>query len=237
MNKSLLIRVVVAIATVLAVAGNLVAKFTMKNYWLNEGIFFAPHSSYPVNLFSDILDYMVIVAVIGFLIFACMTAVSNPKTGLVSLTIGIPAGVVISVYFSLVPAGILVPVQTVTQPKTGVKLMLIDKSSSSNYAWDIVRPVPDTQYQWRRIFGGSGDQIDLSYSVDGGLTSSPRLYVSEDGNRLFVQRGGLWTDCVDISKEPATMCSATPLRRMIAEAWEKRSRQIEKLVKAAAVKY
>ena len=121
-------------------------------------------------------------------------------------------------------------------PKTGAQLMLVDKSDSSTYAWDIVRPVPGTKYRWRRVFGGTGDQTDLSFSADGEFISDPKLYISEDGKRLFVQRGGIWTDCVEISEEPAAMCSRTPLKRMIAEAWEKRSREIEKLVKAASVR-
>jgi hypothetical protein len=78
--------------------------------------------------------------------------------------------------------------------------------------------------------------MELTHSADGEYSSNPQIYITDNGGRVFVQRGGLWTDCVDISENPPVMCSETPLKRLVAEAWKRRSRQIERMVKAAAIR-
>ena len=115
--------------------------------------------------------------------------------------------------------------------------MLVDKSEVANNAWEILTPRKDSWYQWQRIFEGPGKKLDLTNSEDGNFLSNPAMYISPDGRFIFVRRGSLWTDCVDLTDEPATMCSEAPLRRQVAESWYRRSRQIEKLVKAAAINF
>ena len=235
LNNSLTTRRKVGIVTFIAVAGSIAFKITMQSYWLKEGVLFAPQSSYPITLFLfyDFQDFLLIGSLFGLVLLACLTFVSNPNFGLSILAAGGPACFLLWIGLSALSAGLPVPVHAIVHPKTGTTLMLVDTSGFFNNAWDIVRQEPRSRYRWRRIFTGPGDQMDLSHSEDGEFTAKPQLYVTEDGNRLFVQRGGLWTDCVNISDEPVTMCSETPLRQMVKDAWERRSREIEKMVKAA----
>lgn len=49
---------------------------------------------------------------------------------------------------------------------------------------------------WRRHSRG-----DLSYSEDGSYINDERLRVSTNGRRLLVGRGGVWTDCLEITQD------------------------------------
>ena len=237
LTKSLFAQILIAIATISAVVLNFGVKITMQSLWHEKGIQLAPHSSYPVNFFNDVLDYLLIGSLVGFLIFVCLLAIQNPRAGTICFAAGIPLGVSIWIFLQILSAGLPTPIQTIVHPTTGDRLMLVDKSEKSNNAWDILTPQEDTWYQWHRIFEGAGKKLDLTHSEDGKFLLNPTMYISPDGYFLFVRRGSLWTDCVDLTDEPATMCSEAPLRRQVAEAWYRRSRQIEKLVKAAAIKF
>lgn len=48
----------------------------------------------------------------------------------------------------------------------------------------------------------------ISYSEDGSFVADPALVPTPDGGRLLIRRGGLWTDCVEVSG-PARPCRET----------------------------
>lgn len=237
LTKSIIAQILIATATIIAVASNFAVKMTMKSLWQEEGILLAPHSSYPVSFFNDVLDYLLVGSLAGFLIFVCLLAIQNPRAGTICFAAGIPASVSIWIFLQVLSVGIPNPIQASVHPASGDLLMLVDKSEYANFAWDILTPHQNSWYKWKRIFKGTGKKLDLTHSEDGKFLSNPTMYISPDGHFLFVRRGSLWTDCVDLTDEPATMCSEAPLRRQVAESWYRRSRQIEKLVKAAAVKF
>ena len=49
---------------------------------------------------------------------------------------------------------------------------------------------------WRRL-----GKADLSYSEDGSYINDEALVVSANGKRLLVGRGGVWTDCLEITRD------------------------------------
>ncbi|GBF25570.1 hypothetical protein MnTg02_00602 [bacterium MnTg02] len=236
-TKSIFAQILIATATIIAVVVNFSAKITMKSLWQEKGILLAPHSSYPVSFFNDVSHYLLVGSLAGSMIFVCLLAIRSPKAGTICFAVGIPAGVLVWIFLQLLSSGVPNPIQTIVHPTTGDRLMLVDKSEFANNAWDILTPRKDSWYQWQRIFEGPGKKLDLTNSEDGNFLSNPAMYISPDGRFIFVRRGSLWTDCVDLTDEPATMCSEAPLRRQVAESWYRRSRQIEKLVKAAAINF
>lgn len=59
-------------------------------------------------------------------------------------------------------------------------------------AWAIWRPHDRLGIVWTL----ATDQ--MTYSEDGRFTSNAKLVSTENGRRLLVQRGGIWTDCFDV---------------------------------------
>lgn len=61
----------------------------------------------------------------------------------------------------------------------------------SNFAWSIWRPIDREGLVWAL------ETDQMTYSEDGRFTSNAKLVPTEDGRRLLVQRGGIWTDCFE----------------------------------------
>ena len=63
------------------------------------------------------------------------------------------------------------------------------------------------------IFWRRPPNTNLSYSEDGGYINDERLVVSANGKRLLVGRGGVWADCLEITKD------FTPCELGVEQPW------------------
>ncbi len=115
---------------------------------------------------------------------------------MVRLLFGLPATVVAIIWISFA-SGLPGVVNRVSTP------------SGQQYLLG-VGPMPtDVDYQlWRSV--GAGGVLweraeSLTWSEDGGFTQDPQLVLVR-GRWLMVRRGGIWTDCYEITGDALTSC-------------------------------
>jgi len=70
-------------------------------------------------------------------------------------------------------------------------LLAQDPGLGNDFSWSIWRPSDRAGFIWAR------ETNQMNYSEDGRFISNARLVATEDGRRLLVQRGGIWTDCFE----------------------------------------
>lgn len=78
----------------------------------------------------------------------------------------------------------------------GKTFMLAQKPGlGSEFAWSIWRPLGRTGFLWAL------ETDQMNSSEDGQFLSNPKLVAIQDGRRLLVRRGGIWTDCFDVGED------------------------------------
>ena len=70
----------------------------------------------------------------------------------------------------------------------------------------------------------------ITYSEDGSFTDDPALVLTPDGRRLLIRRGGIWTDCVELTDPPRICRNATEYPSGLREDFLARSEQIAALI-------
>lgn len=75
----------------------------------------------------------------------------------------------------------------------GVKIRLVHDPVPTDTVYSLWQTSGYSWWSWRRV------PVSLTYSEGGEFQDSPSLEFSFDDKYLLVRRGGIWTDCIDLS--------------------------------------
>jgi hypothetical protein len=103
----------------------------------------------------------------------------------------------------------------------------------TDVVYSLWRRAPGIAPIWREVLPST----DLTYSEDGRFTRGARLVVAQEGRMLLIERGGLFTDCVDTLRAQA--CAGIGPHTGVAdddENWRRRSAAIKDAAGLAEVR-